>query len=129
MPIKAFNPKTIPAPSGSYIHGIELPPNARILFIAGQTPGRADGSVPENFEEQVEVVWQRIGAILAEQGMNWSNLVKVTTFVTKQENVSKTSAIRKRILGDARPTATLLCISGLADPRYGVEIEAIAAKE
>jgi enamine deaminase RidA (YjgF/YER057c/UK114 family) len=129
MTIKRFNPSTIPAPSGSYIHGIDVPASARILFIAGQTPGRDDGSVPENFEEQVEVVWKRIGAILEEAGMDFSHLVKVTTFVTKQENLSKTSAIRKRILGDNRPTATLLCISGLADPRYGVEIEAIAAKE
>src|SRR4051794_5144025 len=76
--LKRFNPKTIPAPSGSYIHGIEVPPNARLLFIAGQTPGRNDGSVPENFEEQVEVCWKRIGAILNEVGMDFSNLVKVT---------------------------------------------------
>jgi 2-iminobutanoate/2-iminopropanoate deaminase len=126
---KAFNPKTIPAPSGSYTHGMEVGPNARLLFIAGQTPGRDDGSVPESFEEQCEVVWKRIGLILAEVGMDYSHLVKVTTFVTRQENVPKTSAIRKRMLGGASPTATLLCISGLADPRYGVEIEAIAAKE
>ena len=129
MTIKRFNPPTIPAPSGSYIHGIDVPASARILFIAGQTPGRDDGSVPDNFEEQVEVVWKRISAILKEAGMDFSHLVKVTTFVTKQENLAKTSAIRKRILGDNRPTATLLCISSLADPRYGVEIEAIAAKD
>ena len=128
MPIRSFNPQSIPAPSGSYIHGIEVPADAKILFIAGQTPGKADGSVPENFEEQVEVVWKRIGAILEGAGMNYSNLVKVQTFVVGQENLPKTSAIRKRILGDTRPTATLLCISGLADPRYKVEIEAIAAK-
>ena len=128
MPIRSFNPQSIPAPSGSYIHGIEVPADAKILFIAGQTPGKADGSVPENFEEQVEVVWKRIGAILEGAGMNYSNLVKVQTFVVGQENMPKTSAIRKRILGDTRPTATLLCISGLADARYKVEIEAIAAK-
>jgi 2-iminobutanoate/2-iminopropanoate deaminase len=126
--VRPFNPPSIPAPSGSYIHGIEVPPNARLLFISGQTPGRSDGSVPENFEEQVEVCWKRIGAILEGAGMGFADLVKVQTFVTKQENVSKTSAIRKRVLGEHRPTATLLCISGLADPRYLVEIEAIAAK-
>jgi 2-iminobutanoate/2-iminopropanoate deaminase len=74
------------------------------------------------------VCWKRIGAILEGAGMGFADLVKVQTFVTKQENVSKTSAIRKRVLGEHRPTATLLCISGLADPRYLVEIEAIAAK-
>ena len=127
--IKAFNPKSIAAPSGSYIHGIEVPREARLLFIAGQTPGRPDGSIPEAFDEQVEVVWQRIGAILAEAGMGYEDLVKVQTFVTRQENLARTSAIRKRFLGEHRATATLLCINSLADPRYLVEIEAIAAKE
>ena len=126
--IKIFNPKSIPAPSGSYVHGMEVPPNARLLFIAGQTPGRMDGSIPTTFEEQVEVVWQRIGAILAEAGMDYSNLVKVQTFVTKPEYLPKTSAARKRILGENKPTATLMCITSLATPEYMVEIEAIAAK-
>jgi enamine deaminase RidA (YjgF/YER057c/UK114 family) len=126
--IKSFNPSSIPAPSGTYIHGIELPPNARVLFLAGQTPGRMDGTIPETFEEQIEVVWQRIGAILAESGMTYRDLVKVQTFVTRPEYMPKTSAARARILAGHRPTATLLCITSLADPRYMVEIEAIAAK-
>ena len=46
MTIKRFNPSTIPAPSGSYIHGIDVPASARILFIAGQTPGRDDVRLP-----------------------------------------------------------------------------------
>lgn len=127
--IRSFNPKNIAAPSGSYIHGIEVPPGTRLLFIAGQTPGRPDGSIPESFEEQTEVVWQRIGAILADAGMSYSDLVKVQTFVTKPENLSKTSAIRRQFLGEHRATATLLCITSLANPRYLIEIEAIAAKE
>ncbi|MFM9971879.1 MAG: RidA family protein [Burkholderiales bacterium] len=126
--IKTLNPSTIPAPSGSYVHGLEAPPNARLLFIAGQTPGRMDGSIPATFDEQIEVVWQRIGEILKAAGMGYSDLVKVQTFVTKPEYLGKTSAVRKRILGDHRPTATLMCITSLATPEYMVEIEAIAAK-
>ena len=126
--IKVVTPKSIPAPSGSYVHGLEVPPNARLLFIAGQTPGRMDGSIPATLDEQIEVVWQRIGAILAEAGMGYSDLVKVQTFVTKPEYLGKTSAVRKRVLGEHRPTATLLCITALATPEYMVEIEAIAAK-
>ena len=126
--IKVLTPKSIPAPSGSYVHGMEVPANARLLFIAGQTPGRMDGTVPATFEEQIDIVWQRIGAILAEAGMGYTDLVKVQTFVTKPEYLAKTSAARKRVLGDHRPTATLLCITSLATPEYMVEIEAIAAK-
>jgi 2-iminobutanoate/2-iminopropanoate deaminase len=126
--IKVLNPGSIPAPSGSYVHGLEVPANARLLFIAGQTPGRMDGTVPATFDEQIEVVWQRIGAILADAGMGYSDLVKVQTFVTRPEYLAKTSAVRKRILGEHRPTATLMCITSLASPEYMVEIEAIAAR-
>jgi enamine deaminase RidA (YjgF/YER057c/UK114 family) len=126
--VRRFNPASIPAPSGSYIHGIEVPPGARTVYVAGQTPGRMDGSVPEAFEEQVELVWQRIGAILADAGMGYADIIRVCTYVTKPEYMPKTSVARKRILGDHRPTATLLCITSLADPRYMVEIDCIAAK-
>ena len=126
--VRGFNPASIPTPSGSYIHGIEVPPSARTVYVAGQTPGRADGSVPETFEEQVEVVWQRIGAILADAGMTYNDIVRVCTYVTKPEYMPKTSAARKRILAGHRPTATLLCITSLADPRYMVEIDCVAAK-
>jgi 2-iminobutanoate/2-iminopropanoate deaminase len=126
--VRGFNPPSIPAPSGSYIHGIEVPANARTVYVAGQTPGRMDGSVPETFEDQVEVVWQRIGAILADAGMSYKDIVRVCTYVTKPEYMPKTSAARRRILGDNRPTATLLCITSLADPRYMVEIDCVAAK-
>ena len=126
--IKSLNPATIPAPSGSYVHGLDVPPNARLLFIAGQTPGRMDGSIPKTFDEQIEVVWQRIGAILKEAGMGYQDLVKVQTFVTKPEYLAATSEVRKRVLAGHRPTATLMCITQLAHPDYMVEIEAIAAK-
>jgi 2-iminobutanoate/2-iminopropanoate deaminase len=119
---------SIPAPSGAYVHGIEVPANARTLFIAGQTGRNDDGSVSADFEEQVEVVWTRIGKILAGAGMSYSDLVKVQTFVVGPENMSKSTAIRKRVLGEHRPTATLLAITALVDPRYLVEIEAVAAK-
>jgi 2-iminobutanoate/2-iminopropanoate deaminase len=125
--ITSINPKSIAPPSGSYAHGIEVPANARLLFIAGQTPGRPDGTIPRSFEEQIEVVWQRIGEILAEAGMSYTDLVKVQTFVTKPENLPKTTAARQRVLGAHRPTATLLCVSALANAEYLVEIEAIAA--
>ena len=65
---------------------------------------------------------------LADAGMGYSDLVKVQTFVTRPEYLAKTSAVRKRILGEHRPTATLMCITSLASPEYMVEIEAIAAR-
>lgn len=48
---RKFNPKTIAPPAATYVHGLEVPPGARLFFVAGQTGMRPDGSVPESIEE------------------------------------------------------------------------------
>jgi len=121
-------PKTIAAPSGTYSHGIEVPPNARWLFVAGQTPVRPDGSIPATIEEQTEVVWQNILAVLADAGMGIGDVVKITSFLTKHENFQRFAQVRARFLGGHRPASTLLVITSLAKPEFQVEVEAIAAK-
>ena len=50
--LKISNPPTIAPPAGAYSHCVEIPPNARLLSIAGQGGLRPDGSMPEGFEAQ-----------------------------------------------------------------------------
>ena len=128
MTFRKFNPKTVAAPAATYVHGLEVPANARLFFVAGQTGMRPDGSIPESIEEQSDQAWKNVSAILAEAGMGIGDLVKVTSFVTKAENLRKYGAVRDKHLGDHRPTTTLLVVSALARPEYLVEVEAIAAK-
>ena len=125
---KVHNPAAIAAPIGVYSHGIEVPPNARWLYIAGQVAVKQDGSVPASIEEQSELVWQNILAILAHAGMTMTDVVKVNVYLTKTENVPKFGAIRSKHLGSHRPASTLVVISALAKPEFLVEVEAIAAK-
>jgi len=126
--LKLFNPKTGPAPNGPYSHGVIVPPNARWLYIAGQTGTRPDRSVPATVEEQTEVVWQNILAVLAEAGMGVADIVKVTSFLTRAEDYAKFAPVRAKYLGGHRPASTLLVVSALARPEFLVEVEAVAAK-
>ena len=126
--LKVHNPKSVAAPIGTYSHGIEAPPNARWLHVAGQIGVRPDGSVPATIEEQTEVVWQNILAVLAAAGMGIGDVVKITSFLTRFENFPKFAQVRARYLGSHRPASTLLVISSLARPEFLVEVEAIAAK-
>jgi len=126
--LKVHNPKSVAAPIGTYSHGIEAPPNARWLHVAGQIGVRPDGSVPATIEEQTEVVWQNILAVLADAGMGIGDVVKITSFLTRFENFSKFAQVRARYLGSHRPASTLLVISSLARLELLVEVEAIAAK-
>jgi enamine deaminase RidA (YjgF/YER057c/UK114 family) len=126
--LKIHNPKSVAAPIGTYSHGIEAPPNARWLHVAGQIGVRPDGSVPATIEEQTEVVWQNILAVLADAGMGIGDVVKITSFLTRFENFPKFAQVRARYLGSHRPASTLLVISSLARLELLVEVEAIAAK-
>ena len=54
--LKMHNPRSVAAPIGTYSHGVEVPPGARWLHVAGQIGVRPDGSVPATIEEQTEVV-------------------------------------------------------------------------
>ncbi len=126
--LKVHNPKSVAAPIGTYSHGIEAPPNARWLHVAGQIGVRPDGSVPATIEEQTEVVWQNILSVLADAGMGIGDVVKITSFLTRFENFPKFAQVRAKYLGSHRPASTLLVISSLARPEFLVEVEAIAAK-
>lgn len=126
--LKFHVPETVAAPGGAYSHGVEVPPNARWLFVAGQIPVRPDGSIPATLEEQTEVVWQNILAVLADAGMEIGDVVKITSFLTKHENFAKFAQIRAGFLGSHRPASTSVIISALAKPEFLVEVEAIAAK-
>ena len=126
--VTIHNPKSIAAPIGTYSQGIEVPPNARWLHVAGQIGVRPDGSVPATIEEQTEVVWQNILAVLADAGMGIGDVVKITSFLTRHENFQRFAQVRAKFLGSHRPASTLLVISSLARPEFLVEVEAIAAK-
>jgi 2-iminobutanoate/2-iminopropanoate deaminase len=126
--LKLFNPKATAAPNGVYSHGVLVPANARWLYLSGQTGTRPDRSVPAGVEEQTEVVWQNILAVLAEGGMAVTDIVKITSFLTRAEDYAKFAPVRAKYLGSHRPASTLLVVSALARPEFLVEVEVVAAK-
>jgi enamine deaminase RidA (YjgF/YER057c/UK114 family) len=126
--MKIHNPPAIADPIGTYSHGIEVPPNARWLYVAGQIGIRKDGSVPATIEGQTEVAWQNVVAILDAAGMKVTDLVKITQFLVNLEDFPKYAATRAKFLAGHRPASTGLVIRSLVKPEYLVEVEAVAAK-
>ncbi len=125
---KFHNPSTVADPIGTYSHGVEVPPNARWLHVAGQIGLRKDGTLPVTVEEQTEVAWQNIVAILGAAGMEVTDLVKITQYLTRLDHFPRYAATRAKFLAGHRPASTGLIISSLVRPEYLVEVEAIAAK-
>jgi 2-iminobutanoate/2-iminopropanoate deaminase len=111
---------------GRYSDAIECGTNGRLLFISG-TPGiRPDGTLPEGVTAQTEQAWENVRFALAAAGMTMQHLVKITQYVINADDIPAYVAARTRLLGDCRPTSTLLVVPALVRPPYLVEVEAIA---
>ena len=114
---------------GTYSDGVAVPADAKWVFVSG-TPGlMPDGSYPEGIAAQAEQAWKNVLAILAQAGMGVKDLVKVTHYLVRQEDIKDYVVVRARYLGDARPASMLLIVPGLVKPEILVEIEACAAKQ
>lgn len=122
------NPSTVAPPLGKYTHGIETAAGARWLHVSGQIGTASDGTVPAGIEAQAENCWKNVQAVLREAGMAMDDLVKVTVFLTRIEDIASYREARDRIIGDARPASTLVVVSSLVRPEWLCEIEAVAAK-
>ena len=118
----------IRAHTNNAAHGMEVPPNARLLFCNGQVGARLDGTVPADPAGQIEVIFDRIRTILAAANMTFGNVVKFTVYVTDKSILDDYFRISARIMGDHRPPATLLVVNKFPRPGVEVEIETVAAK-
>lgn len=107
---------------------MEVPPNARLLFCNGQVGTRLNGTISENPSEQVELIFERIGIILAAANMTFADIVKFTVYVTDKSVLDDYFEIRARLMGDHRPPATFLVVNPFPRAGIKIEVEAIAAK-
>jgi 2-iminobutanoate/2-iminopropanoate deaminase len=117
-----------PVPTGFYSHATEVAPNARWLYISGQSGVRPDGSTPADFAGQAEQTFANLRTVLADAGMGVEDLVKVVLYLVRAEDLPELRRVRNAFLGDARPAQTLVRIAGLAVPGWLLEVEAVAAK-
>jgi 2-iminobutanoate/2-iminopropanoate deaminase len=124
---KAFSPATVAAPTG-YSHGVELGAGARIVYVAGQVGTAPDGSITKDIRGQATQAWKNIENVLAAAGMEMKDIVKVTAFLTRKEDIAGYREVRGRALGELKPASTLLVIAGLAREDFLVEVECVAAK-
>ena len=124
----ARNPKTVASP-GLYSHSVEIPPNARWLYVAGQIGKKPDGSMPESLEEQDEQIWNNTLLILEDAGYGVQDIVKLNVYSTDPKALPIHMKHRKFYLHDNHiPASTWANIDQLALPEILIEMETIAAK-
>ena len=128
MPTRLFNPKNVSTRPIPYSHGAEVKAGSNLLFMSGQV-GRTlpDGDLLPDFEGQIRQTYINIRAVLDDAGMDLTNIVKMTTYITDRNNLAAMREIRKEILGNHKPAHTLVIVAGLAFEEYLIEVDCTAA--
>ena len=125
MHVKTINAADGAKPAGQYSQAVEVVDAKRTLYISGQVGNDLTGATPADMDAQCRLVWANLEAQLRAVGMSLDNIVKLVTIIPDHGNVAASRAIRAEILGERRPASTLI-VAGLADPKWKIEIEAIA---
>lgn len=128
MSNRPVTPSDIRPPFGRYSHGVEVPAGSRFVYTSGQLGVRADDTVPESVEEQAEICFEAIRSILAAGGMDMADIVRLSAFVTKREDMRRYMSVRDRYVSEPLPASTLYIVSGFTRPEFLVEVEAVAAR-
>lgn len=126
MHIRRHRVSAIAPPSSRFAHGVEAEDHSRTLYVSGQLGVAPDGTLAKGAEAQIERCWLNVLAVLAEAGMGPANLVKVTGFLVRPQDVRAYREIRDRLLGGIETASTLVIVAGLVMPDALVEIEAVA---
>jgi 2-iminobutanoate/2-iminopropanoate deaminase len=125
--LKAIETPKAPRPFSNYAQGIAVPAGARLIFVSGQVGARLDGDIPEDPRAQHELAWENVLAILAAEGLDHRHVVDAHVYITERAHIGLYREVRDRMLKGHKPAATLLVVSGLADPRLVVEVAVVAA--
>ncbi|WP_439575751.1 RidA family protein [Phreatobacter sp.] len=126
--LRKLTPAAMPAPFAKYSHAVEVPAGSRLMFCSGQLGVGADGTVPDSAEAQADLCFAAIGHMLAEAGMDFSDIVRINAFVTDRAHMAGYMASRDRHVTNPPPASTLMIVSGFTRAEFKVEVEIVAAR-
>jgi 2-iminobutanoate/2-iminopropanoate deaminase len=125
MPKKlVIKPAKSPAAVGPYNHAIRI---GDLLFCAGQIPiDPATGNlIPGDARAQTERVLENVKAILEDQKLGFSNVVKTTVFLTNLADFAAMNEVYSKYFTVDYPARSTIQVAALPKGA-NVEIEVVA---
>ena len=100
----------------------------QLLFVSGCVPVDARGELVggDDVVAQARQVFANVGAVLEAAGASFSDVAKVTIFLTDVDDRALINPVRQEVFGETRPASTLVEVSRLAVPGARLEVEAVA---
>jgi enamine deaminase RidA (YjgF/YER057c/UK114 family) len=128
-PIEFRSPPSLP-PTANYSHLAIVPAGARTIYISGQVPMAADGTLigRGDFEAQAVKVFENLGLALAEARADYTALVKIGLYLSNMNDLATLRRVRDRfIVSQTPPTSTLVQVTAFFHPDILFEMDAVAA--
>lgn len=125
MSKKIINTTNAPAPIGPYSQAVMT---GNLLFVSGQVAiNPATGNVDAtDITEETTMVMKNIEAILLQAGMNFSNIVKTTIFLSDMSLFATVNSLYATYFKADFPARETVAVKGLPK-NVNVEISVIAA--
>lgn len=127
--VRFSNPATMSQPT-AYSHIAEVQSGGRLVFLSGQVSQDTKGNVvgKGDIRAQTRQVFANLKAALEAVGADWSNIVKMNTYLTDAANITPYREVREEILANVkpRPASTAAVVSKLFGDDWLLEIEAVA---
>lgn len=121
---KVINTNNAPAPIGPYSQAVAA---NGFLFVSGQIPSNpATGEIVSgDIKAEAKQVMENIKAILAETGLNFSNVVKTSIFLTDMGDFAQVNEVYGKYFTDLFPARETVQVAALPK-NVNVEISVIA---
>lgn len=122
--VRAVVPAQTPAPANAfYSPGVDA---GDYVYISGQGPARADGSVPATFEAQVHQALDNLKAVVTSAGLTMEHVVYTQVYL---QDVSKYGEMNKVFAESFGKTPPARAVLGVArTPESPIEISAVAVR-
>lgn len=97
------------------------------VYISGQGPRAADGSLPSNTDAQVRQALENIKSIVVAAGMTMDNVVYTQVYLTDVGKVREVDTAFAKYFSKVPPARAVLGVANLPDPP--VQINAVAVRD
>ena len=80
------------------------------VYTSGQIPVRTDGSIPADFESQLEATLGNLRTLLDSVGSGLDQVVKVNGYLTDRDQLDPYNRIYSAWFGEHLPARTTVCV-------------------
>jgi reactive intermediate/imine deaminase len=121
--VRATNPPNLPARANHFSSaGVDA---GDYLYVSGQGPRRADGTIPASFAAQFRQALDNVKAVVESAGLTLNNVVYVQVHLTDMSSYAEMNKIFGEYFAKNPPARAVLGVSAVPDPPVAINAVAV----